>query len=101
MAAVDMNNNRVKAGETGELVVRGMNVMKGYWNKPEVTADTIIHRWLHTGNMDYFEDGYCYVNDRIKDMIITGDFNIYPKEIEDLLYTHPVVGEVQVIGIKD
>ena len=102
VAAVDMNNNPVKTGETGELVVRGMNVMKGYWNKPEATADTIIHGWLHTGDMVCFdEDGYCYVKDRIKDMIITGGFNIYPKEIEDFLYTHPAVGEVQVVGIKD
>ena len=102
VAAVDVGNNPVKAGEIGELVVRGSNVMKAYWNKPEATAETIIDGWLHTGDLVYFDDdGYCFVKDRIKDMIITGGFNIYPKEIEDFLYTHPAVGEAQVVGMKD
>ena len=102
VAAVDENDNPVATGEIGELVVRGANVMKGYWNKPEDTAKTLSGGWLHTGDMVYFdEDGYCFVKDRKKDMIITGGFNIYPKEVEDLLYTHPAVGEAQLVGIPD
>ena len=102
VAAVDENNTFVKSGEVGELVVKGPNVMKGYWGKPEETAQTLIDGWLHTGDMVTFdEDGYCYVKDRKKDMIITGGFNIYPKEVEDLLYTHPSVGEAQVVGVPD
>lgn len=102
VAAMDEKNNFVKTGEVGELVVKGPNVMKGYWGKPEETAQTLTDGWLHTGDMVYFdEDGYCYVKDRKKDMIITGGFNIYPKEVEDLLYTHPAVGEVQVVGVPD
>ncbi|MBW2366563.1 MAG: long-chain fatty acid--CoA ligase [Deltaproteobacteria bacterium] len=100
--AVDEKDKPVKPGEIGELVVRGPNVMKGYWGKPDETAGTLANGWLHTGDMVYFDaDGYCFVKDRKKDMIITGGFNIYPKEVEDLLYTHPAVGEVQVVGIAD
>ncbi|MFH1116490.1 MAG: long-chain fatty acid--CoA ligase [Pseudomonadota bacterium] len=102
VAAFDENDNPVKQGDIGELVIRGPNVMKGYWNKPEATAEALRNGWLHTGDMVYFdEDGYCYVKDRKKDMIVTGGFNIYPKEIEDLLYTHPAVAEAQVIGVPD
>lgn len=100
--AFDYNDKPVKQGEIGELVVRGPNVMQGYWNKPEATAETLKNGWLHTGDLVYFdEDGYCYVKDRKKDMIVTGAFNVYPKEIEDLLYTHPAVGEAQVVGVPD
>ena len=102
VAAMDENNQFVKSGEIGEIVVKGPNVMIGYWGKPEATAQTVIDGWLHTGDMGYFdEDGYWFVKDRKKDMIITGGFNIYPKEVEDLLYTHPAVGEAQVVGVPD
>ena len=102
VAAVDENDNPVAVKEIGELVIRGANVMKGYWNKPDDTAKTLAGGWLHTGDMVYFdEDGYCFVKDRKKDMIISGGFNIYPKEVEDLLYTHPAVGEAQVVGVAD
>ena len=102
VAAFDDNDRPVKQGDIGELVIRGPNVMKGYWNKPEATAEALRNGWLHTGDMVLFdEDGYCYVKDRKKDMIITGGFNIYPKEVEDLLYTHPSVAEAQVIGVPD
>ncbi len=102
VAAVDENDMPVKSGEVGELVVRGPNVMKGYWRKPEDTAITLANGWLHTGDLVYFDpDGYCFVKDRKKDMIITGGFNIYPKEVEDLLYSHPAVAEAQVVGIPD
>ena len=100
--AFDSNDQPVKMGETGELVVRGPNVMKGYWNRPEETAETLRNGWLHTGDIVFFdEDGYCFVKDRMKDMIITGGFNIYPKEVEDLLYTYEAVGEVQVVGVPE
>jgi len=100
--AVNEKDKPIKPGEIGELIVRGPNVMKGYWGKPDETARTLANGWLHTGDMVYFDaDGYCFVKDRKKDMIITGGFNIYPKEVEDLLYTHPAVGEVQVVGITD
>ena len=102
VAAMDNNDEPVKTGEIGELVIKGPNVMTGYRKRPEETAETLANGWLHTGDMVYFdEDGYCFVKDRKKDMIITGGFNIYPKEVEDLLYTHPAVGEAQVVGIPD
>ncbi|MGB6063900.1 MAG: long-chain fatty acid--CoA ligase [Desulfomonilaceae bacterium] len=102
VAAVDEDDQPVEPGEIGELVIRGPNVMKGYWNKPEATMEALKNGWLHTGDMGYFdEDGYCYVKDRKKDMIVTGGFNIYPKEVEDLLYTHPAVAEAQVVGVPE
>jgi len=90
------------AGEVGELIIRGPNVMKGYWNKPEATAESLRNGWLYTGDMVSFdEDGYFYIRDRKKDMICRAAFNIYPKELEDILYTHPAVAEAQVVGIPD
>jgi long-chain acyl-CoA synthetase len=89
-------------GEIGELAVKGPQVMKGYWNKPEDTAQTLRDGWLLTGDLGYMdEDGYFYVVDRKKDMIIAGGFNIYPREIEEVLYEHPEVQEVVVAGIPD
>jgi long-chain acyl-CoA synthetase len=102
VAAFDAEDKPVRQGEVGELVVRGPNVMKGYWNKPEVSAETLKNGWLHTGDMVYFDgDGYCYVKGRKKDIIITSGFNIYPKEIEDLLYSHAAIAEAQVVGLAD
>ncbi len=99
---LDIDGNKVKTGEVGELVVRGPNVMLGYWNRPQESAETLRGGWLHTGDLACFdEDGYIFIKDRKKDIIITGGFNIYPKEIEDLLYTHPAVGEAQVVGLPD
>jgi long-chain acyl-CoA synthetase len=89
-------------GEIGELAVRGPQVMKGYWNKPEDTAQTLRDGWLLTGDLGYMdEEGYFFVVDRKKDMIIAGGFNIYPREIEEVLYEHPEVQEVVVAGIPD
>ena len=102
VAVMDEEGKFLEAGKVGELVVKGPNVMRGYWGKPEATAETLVDGWLHTGDLVYFdEDDYCFVKDRKKDMIITGGFNIYPKEVEDLLYTLPSVGEAQVVGIPD
>ncbi|WP_433446004.1 long-chain-fatty-acid--CoA ligase [Streptomyces sp. CA-142005] len=84
----------------GELCVRGHNVMAGYWNRPEATAETIVDGWLRTGDLARVdEDGYYYIVDRKKDLIIRGGYNIYPREIEEVLYEHPAVAEAAVIGI--
>ncbi|PLR77744.1 long-chain fatty acid--CoA ligase [Bacillus sp. V3-13] len=89
-------------GEIGEIAVKGPQVMKGYWNRPEDTAQTLRDGWLLTGDLGYMDDdGYFYVVDRKKDMIIAGGFNIYPREIEEVLYEHPDVQEVVAAGIPD
>ncbi|PLR81519.1 long-chain fatty acid--CoA ligase [Bacillus canaveralius] len=89
-------------GEIGEIAVKGPQVMKGYWNRPEDTAQTLKDGWLLTGDLGYMDDdGYFYVVDRKKDMIIAGGFNIYPREIEEVLYEHPDVQEVVAAGIPD
>ncbi|WP_040378977.1 long-chain-fatty-acid--CoA ligase [Dethiobacter alkaliphilus] len=95
-------SKEMPVGEVGELIVRGPQVMKGYWNKPEETAQMIKDGWLHTGDMARMdEQGYFYIADRIKDMIISGGFNIYPREVEEVLYEHPKVQEAAVVGIPD
>jgi len=100
--AVNDEGKPVAVGEVGELIIRGPNVMKGYWNKPEATAKSLKNGWLYTGDLVSFdEDGYCYIRDRKNDMICRSAFNIYPKELEDVLYTHPAVAEAQVVGIPD
>ena len=89
-------------GEIGELVVRGLSVMTGYWNRPEATAETIVGGWLHTGDLGRMTaDGVVFLLDRAKDMIISGGSNVYAVEVEQVLTTHPMVGEVAVIGIPD
>ncbi|WP_075982509.1 long-chain-fatty-acid--CoA ligase [Bacillus massilinigeriensis] len=89
-------------GEIGEIAVKGPQVMKGYWNRPEDTAETLKDGWLLTGDIGYMdENGYFYVVDRKKDMIIAGGYNIYPREIEEVLYEHPAVQEVVAAGIPD
>ncbi|MFV8826724.1 long-chain-fatty-acid--CoA ligase [Alkalihalobacterium sp. APHAB7] len=89
-------------GEVGELIIKGPQVMKGYWKKPEATAETIKDGWLYTGDLARMdEDGYFYIVDRKKDMIIASGYNIYPREIEEVLYQHPDVQEVIVLGIPD
>jgi long-chain acyl-CoA synthetase len=88
--------------EVGEIVVRGPQVMKGYWNNPEESAIVLRDGWLHTGDLGYMdEDGFFTIVDRIKDIIIAGGFNIYPREIEEVLYEHPAVMEASVLGVKD
>jgi long-chain acyl-CoA synthetase len=87
-------------GEAGELVIRGPQVMKGYWNKPAETALTLRNGWLHTGDIAKMDDdGYFYIVDRIKDMIKTGGENVYPREVEEILYKHPNVQEAVVVGL--
>lgn len=89
-------------GEVGEIIVKGPQVMKGYWNRPEETDIAFRNDWLLTGDMGYMdEEGYFYIVDRKKDMIIAGGFNIYPREIEEVLYEHEAVQEAVVIGVPD
>ncbi|MFE0703160.1 long-chain fatty acid--CoA ligase [Streptomyces sp. NPDC058872] len=97
---LDEEGRDVTPGEIGELAVRGPNVMKGYWNRPEETAATIPDGWLRTGDLARAdEDGYLYVVDRKKDMIIRGGYNVYPREIEEVLHEHPAVALAAVVGV--
>lgn len=100
LRVVDADGNPVPPGTVGELCVRGPNVMKGYWRNPEGTAQAIRDGWLHSGDAAYVDaDGYVYLQDRIKDMIVSGGTNIYPSEIESALLEHPALLDVAVIGI--
>jgi long-chain acyl-CoA synthetase len=91
-----------KANEIGELVVRGPQVMKGYWNQPHETENVLRDGWLYTGDVGYMDErGYFYIVDRKKDMIIASGYNIYPREVEEVLYQHPKVQEVVVVGVPD
>jgi long-chain acyl-CoA synthetase len=100
MRLIDAAGQTVPEGEIGEIAIRGHNVMKGYWNKPEATAEAIIGGWFRTGDMARVDsDGYYYIVDRKKDLIIRGGYNVYPREIEEVLHEHPAVAEVAVIGI--
>jgi long-chain acyl-CoA synthetase len=86
----------------GEIVIRGHNVMKGYFNRPEATAEVMGHGWFHSGDMGYVdEDGYFFIVDRKKELIIRGGFNVYPREVEEVLYAHPAVAAAAVIGVPD
>ncbi|PIC64899.1 fatty-acid--CoA ligase [Sporosarcina sp. P13] len=99
---VDDTGNDVAPGEVGEVIARGPNIMKGYWNSPEKTKNTIIDGWYHSGDMALIdEDHYIYIVDRKKDMIITGGENVYSIEVENVLTSHPSVLEAAVIGIPD
>ncbi len=99
---VDENENDCELGVVGEIIVKSKHIMVGYWKKPEDTKNAIIDGWLHTGDMGYYdENGYIYIADRKKDMIITGGENVFPREVEEVLYQHPAVHEAAVIGIPD
>ncbi|SFG01353.1 long-chain acyl-CoA synthetase [Halobacillus alkaliphilus] len=99
---VDELGDEVPVGEVGELIVRGPNVMKGYYKLPEETAVTIRDGWLYTGDMARVdEEGYFYIVDRKKDMILVGGYNVYPREVEEVLYNHPDITEVAVVGAPD
>ncbi|HOG06629.1 MAG: long-chain fatty acid--CoA ligase [Syntrophales bacterium] len=98
----DEQDREVSQGEVGEICIKGDHVMKGYFNKPEETAQTLRGGWLHTGDMAYKdEEGYLFIVDRKKEMIIRGGENIYPKELEGIIYRHPQVMEVAVVGSPD
>jgi long-chain acyl-CoA synthetase len=100
MKIVDDDGNEVDQGDVGEIVIKGHNVMNGYWKRDEATAETIVDGWLHTGDIGKIdEDGYFFIVDRKKEMIIRGGYNVYPREIEEVLYEHPDVREAAVLGI--
>ncbi|MEJ2474670.1 MAG: long-chain fatty acid--CoA ligase [Desulfobacterales bacterium] len=99
---VDLKDGRtdLPTGETGELMVKGPQVMPGYWNKPDATAETLVDGWLHTGDIAQMDaEGYFYIVDRKKDMIISGGYNVYPRDIEEVFFEHPKVKEATAIGI--
>jgi long-chain acyl-CoA synthetase len=98
----DDNDAEVGPGEIGEIVIRGENIMKGYWNNPEATKEAMRGGWFHSGDLaTRDEDGFYFIVDRLKDMIIRNGFNIYPREVEEILYTHPAVAEAAVFGVPD
>jgi long-chain acyl-CoA synthetase len=97
---VDVDGKDLAAGEMGEILIKGHNVMKGYYKRPEATAEALVDGWFYTGDIGTFdEDGYVYITDRVKDMIIRGGFNVYPREIEEVLMGHPDVSLAAVIGV--
>ena len=100
MAVVDEQGAELPAGEVGEIVIRGPNVMKGYWQRPDATAEAIRGGWFHSGDLAKVdEDGYFFIVDRKKDMIIRGGYNVYPREIEEVLYEHPAIAEAAVLAV--
>jgi long-chain acyl-CoA synthetase len=102
MKVFDEDDEEVRPGEVGEIVIRGHNVMKGYWKRPDATEEAMRGGWFHSGDMARMdEDGYFFIVDRKKDMILRGGYNVYPREIEEVLYEHPAVSEVAVVGVPD
>lgn len=102
MCVQDFNNEILPPGEIGELCSRGRHVMRGYFNNPQATAETIIDDWLHTGDIGWMDaDGYVYITDRKKDLVIKGGENISPREIEEAIYAHPAIAEAAVVGVPD
>jgi long-chain acyl-CoA synthetase len=100
MRVVDEDDKPVAQGEVGEIVIRGHNIMKGYWQRPEATAEAMRGGWFHSGDMARTdEDGYFYIVDRKKDLIIRGGYNVYPREVEEVLYEHPKIREAAVVGV--
>jgi long-chain acyl-CoA synthetase len=99
---VDANGKECAPGEMGEITMRGPLVMKGYWNNPDANAHSIRDGWFYSGDAGFVDaDGYIYVRDRIKDMIVSGGENVYPAEVENCLFGHPAVGDAAVIGVPD
>jgi len=100
MRVVDEQDNELPVGEVGEIVIQGPNVMKGYWRRPDATAEAMRGGWFHTGDMAKVDaDGYFFIVDRKKDLIIRGGYNVYPREVEEVLYEHPAVAEAAVVAV--
>jgi long-chain acyl-CoA synthetase len=100
MQVVDEDDNPVAQGEVGEIVIRGHNIMKGYWQRSDATAEAMRGGWFHSGDMARTdEEGYFYIVDRKKDLIIRGGYNVYPREVEEVLYEHPKIREAAVLGV--
>lgn len=99
---VDNDGNELDPGEIGELIVYGPNVMVGYYGRPEETAVTVREGWLYTGDLGYIDkDGYIFIVDRKKDIVIVGGLNVYPREVEEILYQYPAIKDAAVIGVPD
>jgi acyl-CoA synthetase (AMP-forming)/AMP-acid ligase II len=102
VGVVDEENRPLPPGEEGEVVTRGQHIFAGYWNRPAETAEVIRDGWVHTGDVGVFDDdGFLYLRDRKSDMIISGGYNVYPREVEDVLVSHPAVREAAVVGLPD
>ncbi len=102
MKVVDEQGREVPNGDLGEILIKGPNVMKGYFRNPEATTQTVKNGWLHSGDIGYRDrDGYFYVVDRVKDMINVSGFKVYPREVEEVLFRHPAVAEAAVLGMPD
>jgi long-chain acyl-CoA synthetase len=100
MGIVDEHDNLLPDGERGEIVIRGHNIMKGYWKRPDANKETLRNGWFHSGDIGFRDaDGCYFIVDRKKDMILRGGFNVYPREVEEVLYAHPCIAEAAVIGI--
>jgi long-chain acyl-CoA synthetase len=100
MKVVDEDDNEVSQGEVGEIVIRGHNIMKGYWQRPDATEEAMRGGWFHSGDMARTdEEGYFYIVDRKKDLIIRGGYNVYPREVEEVLFEHPKIREAAVVGV--
>ena len=99
---VDEEGNEVPQGDVGEILIKSGFLMKGYWNRPEATAEAIKDGWFRTGDAGYFdEEGFLYIHDRVKDMIVSGGENVYPAEVENALFGYPEIADVAVIGVPD
>jgi fatty-acyl-CoA synthase len=99
---VDERDRPVATGELGEVCIRGPQVMREYWNRPDATKEALTGGWMHTGDAGRVDDdGYLYIQDRVKDMIVSGAENVYPREIEEVLFAHDAVADAAVIGIPD
>jgi long-chain acyl-CoA synthetase len=102
LAILDPLGQPLQPGEDGEICIAGPGVMMGYWQDPEQTAATVVDGWLHTGDVGHLdEDGFLYVVDRVKDLIIRGGFNVFPRDVEDVLLAHPAVTAAAVVGRPD
>ena len=99
---VDAQDRTVPTGEVGEIVARGPQLMRGYWNLPEASHEALRGGWMHTGDAGRMDaEGYVYISDRVKDMIVSGGENVYPREVEEVLFQHPAIADVAVIGVPD
>lgn len=99
---VDEDDKPLPTGEVGEICLKGKHIMKAYWNNPKATDEAVVDGWFHTGDAGFFdEDGYLYIHDRVKDMIVSGGENVYPAEVENGLFSHPAIADVAVIGVPD